>query len=153
MQAAAGLRNFIRLAVVAALTVGLLSFIPVKAEASVSSAEKQMVTLINKARASAGRAPLKLSNVLSDLAAKHSAKMASKNKLYHNPYLGQWLAPYSWKIAGENVGVGPSISTLHSAFMASPGHKANNLSKSYKKIGVGVITKNGRIWITVVFMG
>ncbi|MGH2794134.1 MAG: CAP domain-containing protein, partial [Actinomycetota bacterium] len=146
---AAGLRNYARFALVAALVVGLLSFIPAKAEAAVSTSEKQMVTLINKARASAGRAPLAMSSVLSTLARKHSATMASKNKLYHNPYLAKWLSPYSWRIAGENVGVGGSITQLHTAFMKSPGHRANNLSKAYKKVGVGVVTKNGRIWITV----
>ena len=150
---ATSLRNAIRFALVGALVIGLLAFVPVKAEASVSSAEKQMVTLINKARAKYGRAPLQLSSVLSYYARKHSATMASKNRLYHNPYLTKWLSKYTWRVLGENVGMGGSITGLHSAFMGSPGHRANNLSKAYKRVGVGVVVKNGTVWITVVFKG
>ena len=150
---APALRNTIRFALVGALVIGLLSFVPVKAEAAVSSAEKQMVTLINKARAKYGRAPLQLSSVLSYYADKHSATMASKNRLYHNPYLTKWLSKYSWRALGENVGMGSSITSLHSAFMGSPGHRANNLSKAYKRVGVGVVAKNGTLWITVIFKG
>lgn len=133
--------------------IGLLSFAPGRAEAAMSTSEKQMVSMISQARAAAGRAPLRLSSVLSRLARKHSATMAAKDRLYHNPYLGKWLAPYDWRIAGENVGHGGSLTSLHKAFMASPGHRANNLSKAYKKVGVGVVVKSNRIWITVVFMG
>ncbi len=79
--------------------------------------------------------------------------MAAKNRLYHNPYLAKWLSGFDWNILGENVGYGGSITSLHSAFMASPGHRANNLSKAYKRVGVGVVVKNGRIWITVIFKG
>ena len=148
------LRNYARFAIVGALVIGLLSFLPARAEAGVvSSSEKQMVALINKARAASGRAPLQLSNVLSYYAGKHSAKMAAKNKLYHNPYLAQWLSGYSWRVLGENVGMGGSITQLHAAFMGSPGHRANNLSKAYKRVGVGVVSKNGRLWITVIFKG
>lgn len=153
MQAAVAHRSFARLIIVAGLVIGLVSFLPSKAEAAPTSAEKQMATLINKARAAAGRPALKLSSTLTNYARKHSVRMATKNKLYHNPYLAQWLAGYDWRVLGENVGVGSSITQLHSAFMSSPGHRANNLSKSYKKVGVGVVSKNGKLWITVIFMG
>jgi uncharacterized protein YkwD len=149
----ASLRNYVRFALIGALVIGLLSFAPAKAEAAVSSSEKQMVALINKARASAGRAPLQLSSVLSTYARKHSATMAAKNRLYHNPNLAKWLSGYTWKVLGENVGMGSSITGLHRAFMGSPGHRANNLSRAYKRVGVGVVVKNGTVWITVIFKG
>jgi uncharacterized protein YkwD len=150
---AVSLRNYVRFALIGALVIGLLSFAPAKAEAAMSSTEKQMVTMINKARVAAGRAPLKRSGVLSNYARKHSRTMASKDRLYHNQALGKWLARYDWRVVGENVGYGGSLTSLHNAFMASPGHRANNLSKAYKRVGVGVVVKNGRIWITVIFKG
>jgi len=150
---ALSLRNYVRFALVGALVIGLISFAPAKAEAAVGSAEKKMVRMINSARVAAGRAPLKLSGVLSRYAEKHSATMASKDRLYHNRRLAKWLSRYDWNILGENVGYGGSLTSLHEAFMASPGHRANNLSKAYKRVGVGVVVKNGRIWITVIFKG
>ena len=153
MQLAVDRRMFARVVLIAGLIIGLISFLPTKAEAATSSAEKQMASLINKSRANAGRAPLVLSGTLSTYARKHSAKMMSKNTIFHNSALAQWLSGFNWNILGENVGMGPSITALHNAFMASPGHRANNLDKRFKKVGVGVTTKNGRIWITVIFQG
>ncbi len=153
MQQAVDRRTFARFVLIAGLVFGLVAFLPSKAEAATSSAEKQMASLINKSRANAGRAPLVFSGTLSTYARKHSAKMMSKNTIFHNSSLAQWLSGISWKILGENVGMGPSITSLHTAFMNSPGHRANNLDKRFKKVGVGVTTKNGRIWVTVIFMG
>ena len=152
MQSAVASRRFARFGLVLVIALGLLAFNAPRADAATST-EKKMASYINQARASAGRAGLTFSNVLSDYARKHSATMASKDKLYHNPYLAKWLSGFDWNILGENVGVGPSISSLHNAFMASPGHRANNLDKRFRKVGVGVVTKNGRIWITVIFKG
>lgn len=152
MQQAADRRTFARIVLIAGLVIGLISFLPTKADAATSSAEKQMASLINKSRAKAGRAPLVLSGTLSKYARKHSAAMMAKNTIFHNRSLAKWLSGINWKILGENVGMGSSITQLHTAFMKSPGHKANNLDKRFKKVGVGVTSKNGRIWVTVIFM-
>lgn len=145
--------NRLRIVLGLLLVASFFFLAPQKAEAATSSSEKQMASLINTARAAAGRSPLKLSGSLSDLARKHSAAMAAKGTIWHNPKLPKWLSPYDWRVAGENVGMGPTMIALHNAFMASPGHRANNLSKSYRKVGVGVVWKSGRAYITVIFMG
>ena len=152
MQQAVDRRTFARFVLIAGLVFGLISFLPTKAEAATSATEKQMVALINKARAQAGRPALKMSGLLSKKARKHSAKMMSKDTIFHNSSLAKSMRRIKWKILGENVGMGPSITTLHSAFMASPGHRSNNLDKRFKKVGVGVTSKNGRLWVTVIFM-
>jgi uncharacterized protein YkwD len=153
MQQAVDRRRFARCVLIAGLVIGLVSFLPTKADAATSSAEKQMASLINKSRANAGRAPLVLSGTLSTYARKHSAKMMAKNTIFHNSSLAKTLSGISWKILGENVGMGGSITSLHNAFMDSPGHRANNLDKRFKKVGVGVTSKNGRLWVTVIFQG
>ena len=126
--------------------------VPKHADATTSS-ERYMVSLINKARVSHGRSALRISDGLSNYARKHSKIMASKNKLYHNPYLADWLKDWNWTILGENVGVGSSVVSLHKAFMASPGHRANNLDRRFKNIGVGIVSSGGRLWVTVIFRG
>lgn len=135
---------------VAVLVLGFLA--PRHAEASTSS-ERSMASLINKARTSRGRSALRFNESLSNYARKHSAAMASKNRLYHNDDLANWLRNWNWNILGENVGVGPSISRLHTAFMNSPSHRANILDRRFRNVGVGVVSKNGRLWVTVIFRG
>jgi uncharacterized protein YkwD len=131
----------------------LLGMVAPKHADATTSSERYMVSLINKARASHDRNALRISDSLSNYARKHSRTMAAKNKLYHNPYLAKWLSDWNWTILGENVGVGGSVLSLHKAFMASPGHKANNLHRRYKNIGVGIVSSGGRMWVTVIFRG
>ena len=58
----------------------------------------------------------------------------------------------AWRSVGENVGVGYSVSSLHSAFMGSSGHRANILKPSYNRVGVGVVMDGTKIWVTVRFL-
>jgi uncharacterized protein YkwD len=114
-----------------------------------SGMESQFVSQINSARASAGLPALSTSGDLTSVARSWSATMADEGKLYHRPGLGSAVS--NWQLVGENVGQGPSVSALHSAFMGSPGHKANILNDRYTQVGVGVVVKDGTIWVTQVF--
>lgn len=131
----------------------LVGFAAPKHADATTSSERSMGHLINKARAAAGRPSLRLNETLSNYARKHSKIMATKNRLYHNPFLASWLGHLNWRILGENVGVGGSVSSLHRAFMASPGHRANNLDRRYKSFGIGIVSSGGRLWVTVIFYG
>lgn len=112
-----------------------------------------MASYINSARTNHSRAALSFSEGLSNYARRHSATMAAKNKLYHNSYLASWLSNWNWRILGENVGVGSTVYGLHRAFMASPGHKANIMDRRFRNVGVGIVSANGRIWVTIIFRG
>lgn len=145
-------RPFARLGLILSIVL-LVGFMAPKHADATSSVEKLMVSLINKSRHSHGRATLTLNDSLSRYARKHSATMAAKNSLYHNPYLATWLRNWNWRILGENVGVGPSITVLHTAFWNSPSHRANILDRRFRNVGVGVVSSNGRLWVTVIFRG
>ncbi len=77
--------------------------------------------------------------------------MVRKNTLYHTPSKKLAWRVTNWTILGENVGVGNTVLSLHQAFMNSPAHLQNILYGSYRHVGVGTVTKNGRLWVTVVF--
>jgi uncharacterized protein YkwD len=79
--------------------------------------------------------------------------MAGSDNLHHNPNLSKELASMSWRILGENVGVGATIRSLHTAFMNSPSHRSNVLGRRYRLVGIGVVYSGGRTWVTVVFYG
>ena len=63
----------------------------------------------------------------------------------------QAAAGSGWEKLGENVGRGGSVSSLHTAFMNSSGHRANILG-DYNKVGIGTGTSDGVLYVTVVFM-
>jgi hypothetical protein len=50
--------------------------------------------------------------------------MAGSELLYHTPSRVFYERVRNWRLIGENVGAGGSVSSLHEAFMASPDHRA-----------------------------
>ncbi len=108
-----------------------------------------ILSAVNSARANAGRRPLSLRSDLSAVAYRWSQHMASTGTLAHNPSLTRQVSHWRW--VGENVGYGPSWSAVETAFMNSPAHRSNILDRDYSQIGIGVVVRNGRVWITQVF--
>lgn len=139
----------------AALVVLLVSLLaglmtPVTAHAAVdSSAESQFVAAVNQERAARGLPALQVASDLTSVARSHSARMAGSDNLHHNPNLGSDVS--NWQKVGENVGVGPSVSSIHGAFMNSPSHRANILGSDWVQVGVGVEVRGDSIWVTQVF--
>jgi uncharacterized protein YkwD len=117
---------------------------------SAYSMESQFVAKMNAARQSAGLRPYSVAYDLTSVARQHSQAMASRQTLYHNPTLTSDV--HNWQAVGENVGDGPTVSDIHTAFMNSPEHRANILDHDFTQVGVGVsVDKNGIIWVTEDF--
>jgi hypothetical protein len=114
------------------------------------SLEQQLTDLINRERRAAGRSALSTELQLTRIARDWSGSMAGAGRLSHRPDLEGQISG-NWRRIGENVGVGPSLTRMHDAFMASAGHKANVLG-DFDRVGVGVIEDGGRLWVTVNFM-
>ena len=126
-------------------------------EDGITAGEQQMLTLINGARAAAGLAPLKLSPNLNRSAAWKSAdSSASGSSFSHTDSLGR--SPFQRAVdcgyatgAGENIAYGyggndpAGAQATFTAWMNSPGHKANILLAGYKVIGIGA---HGTAWTT-----
>jgi len=114
------------------------------------SMEQQFIAKVNAARAANGQAPYAVLSDLTSVARSHSANMASQQSLYHNPSLTTQVP--NWQAVGENVGEGPDVSDIATAFMQSPEHRANILDHDFTQIGVGVsVDKNGIVWVTEDF--
>lgn len=148
-----GKRRWLSLLLVAALaTVG----VSIAASAD-SGTEAEFIAKINASRASAGLAPLSADGSLTSYAREHTQFMMDGNcsggeTICHSSS-GQLGAAggSGWDKMGENVGRGQSASSLHEAFMNSSGHKANILG-DYNYVGVGTGSKDGYLFVTVIFM-
>jgi hypothetical protein len=111
--------------------------------------EAEFVAAVNRERAAAGLPALSVAGDLTSVARRHSVRMADQSNLHHNPNLGGDVS--GWQKVGENVGRGPSVSSVHSAFMNSSGHRRNILDPEWTQLGVGVEVRGSTIWVTEVF--
>ena len=111
------------------------------------------ISNINADRAGAGLGPLAESSGLDALAASHAQAMANANTLFHTANLGSAIGSVipGWTAVGENVGVGPSLSSINTSFMSSAEHRANILGP-YTVAGLGTFTSlDGRLWVVEEF--
>jgi peptidoglycan hydrolase-like protein with peptidoglycan-binding domain len=140
-----------RLAVASALgvtSVGAAIALATPAGAVTSDASAYFAR-INAERADHGLPALTMRNDLNSVAQGWADHMAAADLLSHNPNLTTAIA--NWQTVGENVGEGPDVPTLDTAFWNSPEHRANILDSSYKDVGIGTTFANGVLWITVDF--
>ena len=110
--------------------------------------EARLVAKINDVRASHGLRPVRISADLAAAAHAHSAAMAAQGALFHTPSFSAFCC---WRSIAENVGTGFSVRGLHHEFMRSAPHRANILAPAMRQVGVGIVSVDGRLWVTEVF--
>jgi uncharacterized protein YkwD len=129
-----------------------------------SASEKQLVSLTNRSRASAGLRALKVDATLTSIARWRSKDMITRNYFSHNiPPSGYNVfhvldkKGYCYVVAGENIGWNnypDDVATvaIHQAFMKSSGHRSNILGKRWDVIGIGAYKgPTGKKMWTVIF--
>ena len=114
--------------------------------------ESNAAAQINQHRVANGLAPLLVSPNLSRASAWKSADSSNlqappafghTDSLGRNPSMRAQQCGYPG-MAGENIALGYSGSTVVSAWMGSPGHRANILSQYYTVMGIG---HTGNSWV------
>ena len=113
---------------------------------------------INASRQNAGLGRLTVNLALTGVARNWSDQMAADGQISHNPQVAGQVAG-DWTRLGENVGFSSRSGTtgaefvdrLHTAFMNSPGHRANIMG-DFNQVGVGVRMTCDTMWVTVNFM-
>jgi uncharacterized protein YkwD len=124
----------------------------VQGKASVRRARDATLCLLNRTRAAHGLAPLRLNARLSHAARRHSRDMVRHRYFAHDsrngrsPFARMRATHYvprgaSWWL-GENIGWGSGSLAqpiaLVRAWMHSPEHRANILSRHFRDIGIGI---------------
>ncbi len=117
--------------------------------------ESELLNLINAERASHGLGPVRMSNVLMQVARAHSQDMIDRDFFDHtNPDgwgPGDRLdnAGYNWMTYGENIGGGyTSAELMSNGWMNSSGHRAIMLTPEFTEIGIGYVAGGfyGHYW-------
>jgi uncharacterized protein YkwD len=133
---------------------------PVPALRELSSVAREVLRLVNAARAQPRRCgrvsypattPVTLSPILSSIAEDHSSTMAARDDLQHEepdgstPAVRVRRSGYVARIVGENVASGvPTAAAVVSGWLDSPGHCANIMDGRFTEMGIAyVLAKRG----------
>ncbi|MCW5848585.1 MAG: CvpA family protein [Anaerolineae bacterium] len=108
-------------------------------------AEEEMLRLVNEERGRVGIAALVMDDRLRALAQTHSRDMFQRG--YFSHYTPDRLSPFDrmdqfgirYLTAGENLALAPTTQAAMRGLMNSPGHRANILSPSFRRIGIGAM--------------
>ncbi len=120
--------------------------------ASLAAWADEILRLTNLERANSGLAPLRRSRHLDYLAQAHARDMGLRDYFDHTAR-DYGLSPFDrmdavrtayYNTAGENIAAGQhSPAQVVTAWMGSPGHRANILNGSFTHIGIGIYYDSG----------
>lgn len=80
-----------------------------------------------------------------------SAHMADEGKLSHSNLADG--VPAGWHTLGENVAYAGSVEQAMEVLEASEPHLANILNTAFTSVAIGVVERDGLVWVSEVFVG
>lgn len=141
-----------RFASIVILAIALVAVIPTTDPAAAqTSFEMQVVALVNQERAAVGRAALGTDVRLFNASEGHSSWMCTNQILSHSgsggssPSARATAAGYPWYAIGETIAQGYTTpAAVVAGFKGSPSHWTILMSASYRDIGAGYVSCDGR---------
>jgi uncharacterized protein YkwD len=127
------------------------------AQTQATRPERYLFEAANRERRAAGLAPLKWNEPLTIAARAHAKEMAHQNTVSHR-LPGEAALPgraakagahFSW--LSENIVQSRDAAGAHSQFMKSAAHKANLLDADMNAVGIGVVERNGQLFVVEDF--
>lgn len=143
-----------------------------QADAGLAAQEQILIHLVNSERAKIGLHLLVFDPILAEVARAHSAEMCACHYFAHeSPTKGLRNACDRYCVAcgatprvvaeniyrawgGDQHQLGATdFARAHTAFMQSPGHRANILYPHLNRIGIGIVADSkGNLWVTQMFI-
>lgn len=137
-------RTALRLVLIVATAAVVTACVP-----TMSAEERYLLDATNSVRASVGRSALVHDERLAQRARWWAGVMASDGMLRHSDLNG---IPLAWTKAGENVGRGGSVESIHRALVASSGHYATVIDPDFNKVGMGTVrAADGTLFAVEIF--
>ncbi len=110
----------------------------------------QVVDLVNETRNAHNLGVLVEDPDLDEAAQQWAEQMVELGRLEHANDLGDGMGD-TWIKLGENVGRGGSVAAIHNAWLRSEKHLANIVDPSFDSMGVGVVERDGTLWLVQRF--
>ena len=154
MDRFAGTRRAPAATVIVLVTLLFVALVGTPASAA-TDLERQMLRITNASRDKHDVPPLRLDRGRTKKAHRHSAAMAANGEIFHTADAADfYLRGVRWSKWGENVGrTEGELGGLQDAFMDSQVHRGNILDRRFKKVGIGVVRRDGTAWVTLFFFG
>ena len=105
----------------------------------------------NDIRTRRGVAPLAWNEGAYDKAVAWSNHMADEGQLSHSKLADG--VPAGWRHLGENVVRARTVEEAMAALAASAPHLANMVNPEFTSIAIGIVERDGLVWVTQVFVG
>lgn len=108
--------------------------------------EAEMLQMLNAERVKHDLHQLVMDTALVPVARAHSRDMFARSYFSHvnpdgeDPFARIRKAKIRFLTAGENLALAQTLAIAHQGLMNSPGHRANILHKSFRRVGIGVIS-------------
>lgn len=126
-------------------TIAALAWGPVVPAFSSAITPENIINLTNQSRLQFGQSILTENSILDKAAQAKADDMLAKGYFAHvtpegkTPWSFITTAGYNYLIAGENLAVNfTEAENVETAWMNSPGHRANILNKDFQEIGIGI---------------
>lgn len=125
--------------------VSLVAFSPAATTLASEISHQSIVQLTNQARTQNSLGELKVSGLLNKAAQNKANDMLARQYFSHNtpdgatPWSFIKAVGYSYTTAGENLAIDfVEAESVQTAWMNSPGHRANILNGNFTEIGIGI---------------
>ena len=123
------------------------------------SARLEIINATNQLRAVYDRRPLRRDPRLETLAHQHATELSQRRLISHLDRTGRDVATrlraagIQSNQVGENVAAGLTIASIHRSFTQSPSHRRELLRAHFNKIGVGIVQRNGVLFVVELLTG
>jgi uncharacterized protein YkwD len=115
------------------------------AASAIDAPERKALELVNGTRAGHDLRRVVVRSRLMRYAERHTRAMARRSALFHST-----LSIDGYSALGECVGYGRRVRSVFRAFMGSSTHRRIILGR-WKYVGIGVVSRGGRKYVTLDF--
>lgn len=138
-------------ALVLGLTAGLVSARPAdgRADGGPLAWRREVLSMVNEARADANLPRLWINRDLSNRAMAHTRKMIAERRVFRTANVDDLVEPYGASLWAEELARGRTLAANVRAWLHHVDTRRHLLDPRMRHAAIGVQVANGRYWVTV----
>jgi uncharacterized protein YkwD len=136
---------------IVSLTAGLVSARPSERARDAGPEEwrREVLALMNAARANHDLAPLRINRDLSDAALSHTRRMIAERRVFPTDDVSDLVDPFGATLWAEELARGRTLEANVRAWLNHADTRRHLLDARMRLAGIGVGFAGGRYWVTV----